>query len=163
MVLIGIYHIKMLPSTQVPATGKKTTSEIVTDLLNVIGNFFTKRHIVYYIFFIILYRLAEGFIMKVAPLFLRASREVGGLGLSLKEIGTLNGVFGSAAFVIGSLLGGIFVARYGLKKTLFTLCCVFNLPFIAYTFLAVVQPTSLYLIGTCITMEYFGYGLALSD
>ena len=59
MVLIGIYHIKMLPSTQVPATGKKTTSEIVTDLLNVIGNFFTKRHIVYYIFFIILYRLAE--------------------------------------------------------------------------------------------------------
>ena len=87
-----------------------------------------------------------------------ASREVGGLGLSLTEIGTLNGVFGSAAFVIGSLLGGIFVARYGLKKTLFMLCCVFNLPFLAYTFLAVVQPTSLYLIGTCITMEYFGYG-----
>lgn len=158
MVLLGLYHIKMLPSTQVPATGKKSTSEIMQDLVNVIGNFFTKKHIVYYIFFIILYRLAEGFIMKVAPLFLRASREVGGLGLSLTEIGTLNGVFGSAAFVIGSLLGGIFVARYGLKKTLFTLCCVFNLPFLAYTFLAVVQPTSLYLIGTCITMEYFGYG-----
>ena len=158
MVLLGLYHIKMLPSTQVPATGKKTTSEIMQDLVNVIGNFFTKKHIVYYIFFIILYRLAEGFIMKVAPLFLRASREAGGLGLSLTEIGTLNGVFGSAAFVIGSLLGGIFVARYGLKKTLFMLCCVFNLPFLAYTFLAVVQPTSLYLIGTCITMEYFGYG-----
>ena len=158
MVLLGLYHIKMLPSTQVPATGKKSTSEIMQDLVNVIGNFFTKKHIVYYIFFIILYRLAEGFIMKVAPLFLRASREVGGLGLSLTEIGTLNGVFGSAAFVIGSLLGGIFVARYGLKKTLFMLCCVFNLPFLAYTFLAVVQPTSLYLIGTCITMEYFGYG-----
>ena len=158
MVLLGLYHIKMLPSTQVPATGKKTTSEIMQDLVNVIGNFFTKKHIVYYIFFIILYRLAEGFIMKVAPLFLRASREVGGLGLSLTEIGTLNGVFGSAAFVIGSLLGGIFVARYGLKKTLFMICCLFNLPFLAYTFLAVVQPTSLYLIGTCITMEYFGYG-----
>ena len=72
--------------------------------------------------------------MKVAPLFLRASREVGGLGLSLTEIGTLNGVFGSAAFVIGSLLGGIFVARYGLKKTLFMLCCVFNLPFLCLYF-----------------------------
>ena len=85
MVLLGLYHIKMLPSTQVPATGKKSTSEIMQDLVNVIGNFFTKKHIVYYIFFIILYRLAEGFIMKVAPLFLRASREVGGLGLSLTE------------------------------------------------------------------------------
>ena len=69
MVLLGLYHIKMLPSTQVPATGKKTTSEIMQDLVNVIGNFFTKKHIVYYIFFIILYRLAEGFIMKVLLCF----------------------------------------------------------------------------------------------
>lgn len=96
--------------------------------------------------------------MKIAPLFLRASREVGGLGLSLKEIGTLNGVFGSAAFVLGSLLAGIYVSKFGLKRTLFTLCCIFNLPFVAYTFLAVTQPTNVYLIGTCITMEYFGYG-----
>jgi len=96
--------------------------------------------------------------MKIAPLFLRASRDVGGLGLSLTEIGTLNGVFGSAAFVLGSLLAGIYVSKFGLKKTLFTLCCIFNLPFAAYTFLAVVQPTNVYLIGTCITMEYFGYG-----
>ena len=158
MVLIGIYHIKVLPSTQIPSTTKKTTSEVGRELVGVIANFFTKKHILYYICFIILYRLAEGFIMKIAPLFLRASREAGGLGLSLKEIGTLNGIFGSAAFVLGSLLAGIYVSKFGLKKTLFTLCCIFNLPFVAYTFLAVVQPTDVYLIGTCITMEYFGYG-----
>ena len=158
IVLIGIYHIKVLPSTQIPSTTKKTTSEVGRELVGVIANFFTKKHILYYICFIILYRLAEGFIMKIAPLFLRASREAGGLGLSLKEIGTLNGIFGSAAFVLGSLLAGIYVSKFGLKKTLFTLCCIFNLPFVAYTFLAVVQPTDVYLIGTCITMEYFGYG-----
>ena len=158
MVLIGIYHIKMLPSTQVPSTTKKTASEVGHELVAVIANFFTKKHILYYICFIILYRLAEGFIMKIAPLFLRASRDVGGLGLSLTEIGTLNGIFGSAAFVLGSLLAGIYVSKFGLKKTLFTLCCIFNLPFVAYTFLAVAQPTNVYLIGTCITMEYFGYG-----
>ena len=158
MVLIGLYHIRMLPSNQIPSTTKKTTSEVGRELVAVIANFFTKKHIFYYICFIILYRLAEGFIMKIAPLFLRASREVGGLGLSLKEIGTLNGVFGSAAFVLGSLLAGIYVSKFGLKRTLFTLCCIFNLPFLAYTFLAVTQPTNVYLIGTCITMEYFGYG-----
>lgn len=158
MILIGVYHVKILPSTQVRSTTKKTSSEIIQELIAVILNFFTKKHIIYYIFFIILYRLAEGFIMKIAPLFLRASRDVGGLGLSLEEIGTLNGVFGSAAFVIGSLLSGVFVSRFGLKKTLFTLCCIFNLPFVAYTYLAVVQPDNLYLIGICITMEYFGYG-----
>ena len=158
MVLIGIYHIKMLPSTQVPATGKRSRSAVLQELVIVIGDFFHKKHILYYICFIILYRLAEGFIMKIAPLFLCASREVGGLGLSLEQIGTLNGIFGAGAFVIGSILGGLYVAKRGLKKTLFALCCVFNLPFVAYTFLAVVQPTNLYLIGTCITMEYFGYG-----
>ncbi len=158
MVVIGLYHVKALPSTQVPSNDKKSAGEVVHELVSVIGNFFTKKHIVYYICFIILYRLAEGFIMKIAPLFLRAARTEGGLGLSLTEIGTLNGVFGSGAFVLGSLLAGIYVSRYGLKKTLFTLCCVFNLPFVAYTFLAVMQPESLSVIGVCIVMEYFGYG-----
>lgn len=158
LVLLSLYHMRTLPSTQKPVEGKKTASEVLHELVEVIRNFFTKKHILYYICFIILYRLAEGFIMKIAPLFLRASREVGGLGLSLKEIGTLNGVFGSAAFVLGSLLAGFYVSRFGLKKTLFSLCCIFNLPFAAYAFLAVFQPTDLYLIGTCITLEYFGYG-----
>lgn len=158
LVLLSLYHMRVLPSTQKPIEGKKSTAEVLNGLVEVIRNFFTKKHIFYYICFIILYRLAEGFIMKIAPLFLRASREVGGLGLSLKEIGTLNGVFGSAAFVLGSLLAGFYVSRFGLKKTLFSLCCIFNLPFAAYAFLAVVQPTDLYLIGTCITLEYFGYG-----
>lgn len=158
MLVIGLYHIKALPSSQVPSANRKTAAEVGRELMDVIANFFAKRHIVYYICFIILYRLAEGFIIKIAPLFLRAPRAEGGLGLSLTEIGTLNGVFGSAAFVLGSLLAGMYVSKYGLKKTLFTLCCVFNLPFVAYTFLAVVQPTDVYLIGSCITMEYFGYG-----
>ena len=128
------------------------------ELWEVIKNFFTKKHIFYYICFIILYRFAEGFIMKIAPLFLRSSRDIGGLGLSLTEIGSLNGVFGSAAFVLGSLLAGVYVSRRGLKKTLFTLCCVFNFPFVAYTLLAIFQPENLYLIGTGIVIEYFGYG-----
>ena len=53
------------------------------ELWAVIRNFFTKRHIFYYICFIILYRFAEGLVMKIAPLFLRSSREVGGLGFRL--------------------------------------------------------------------------------
>lgn len=78
--------------------------------------------------------------MKIAPLFLRASREAGGWTV-FEGDWYMNGIFGSAAFVLGSLLAGIYVSKFGLKKTLFTLCCIFNLPFVAYTFLAVVQPT----------------------
>lgn len=158
LLLLGFYHSRILPSTQVKRQGKRSGSEVMQELWAVIRDFFTKKHIIYYICFIILYRFAEGFVMKIAPLFLRSSREIGGLGLSLTEIGTLNGLCGSGAFVLGSLLAGIYVSRLGLKKTLFSLCCVFNFPFVAYTLLAIYQPESLYLIGTGIVFEYFGYG-----
>lgn len=158
MIVFGLYHLKMLPSTQVRSQIRRSNKEVLNELVAVIRNFFTKKHIVYYICFIILYRFAEGFVMKIAPLFLRSSRADGGLGLTLTEIGTLNGVFGSAAFVLGSLLAGIYVSRRGLKKTLFMLCCVFNFPFVAYTLLAVFQPDNLFIIGGGIVLEYFGYG-----
>lgn len=158
LLVLGLYHSRMLPCTQTQASVRRSGGDVMREMWMVIKNFFTKKHIFYYISFIILYRFAEGFIMKIAPLFLRSSREIGGLGLSLTEIGTLNGVFGSGAFVLGSLLAGIYVSKRGLKKTLFTLCCVFNFPFVAYTLLAVFQPENLYLIGTGIVIEYFGYG-----
>ena len=158
LLLLGGYHSRMLPCTQKRQDAKRSGAEVMRELWAVIRNFFTKRHIFYYICFIILYRFAEGLVMKIAPLFLRSSREVGGLGLSLTEIGTLNGVFGSAAFVLGSLLAGIYVSKRGLKKTLCSLCIVFNFPFVAYTLLAIYQPENLYLIGAGIVAEYFGYG-----
>ena len=77
-----------------PNREKRSSAEVLLELWEVIKNFFTKKHIIYYICFIILYRFAEGFIMKIAPLFLRSSREIGGLGLTLTQIGTLNGYSG---------------------------------------------------------------------
>lgn len=158
LIVLGLYHSRMLPSTQKAQSQRRSAAEVARSLWQVIYSFCTKKHIIYYICFIILYRFAEGFVMKVAPLFLRSSREIGGLGLSLTEIGTLNGVFGSGAFVLGSLLAGIYVSKRGLKKTLFSLCCVFNFPFVAYTLLAIYQPENLFVIGAGIVAEYFGYG-----
>lgn len=158
MVLLGLYHITMLPGDKPKNTERKTAGESLREMLEVFADFFRKKHIVYYICFIILYRFAEGFVMKIVPLFLKASRADQGLGLSEKEIGICYGTFGAAAFVLGSILAGYYIAHRGLKRSLFSLCCVFNLPFVAYTFLALYQPESLWLIGGGIVLEYFGYG-----
>ena len=128
------------------------------ELWNVFVEFFQKKHIIYYICFIILYRFAEGFVMKIVPLFLKAPRAEQGLGLSEQEIGLCYGTFGAAAFVVGSILAGYYIAHRGLKKSLFSLAIVFNIPFVAYTLLAIYQPESLWLIGGGIVLEYFGYG-----
>lgn len=159
MLLLGFYHARILPSGgKQEAAQHYTASETLKRLLEVIGDFFKKKHIWYYIAFIIIYRLAEGFVMKIVPLFLKAGREVGGLGLNEQEIGLYYGTYGAAAFVISSLLAGYYISHKGLSKTLFSLCCIFNLPFVAYTLLAIYQPESGLLIGGAIVLEYFGYG-----
>lgn len=159
MVLLGIYHIFMLPSGGNKVKKEaRSTKEVMTELGNVLLAFFKKRHIVYYLFFIILYRFAEGFVMKIVPLFLKAGRDMGGLGLSEKEIGLYYGTYGAAAFVLGSLLAGYYIAARGLKKTLFSLCCIFNLPFVVYAFFAFFQPENGIIICSGIVFEYFGYG-----
>ena len=159
MILLALYHIFALPSTKVVKNeGKRSGKEILSELYNVLSDFFRKTHIIYYICFIILYRLAEGFVMKIVPLFLKAAREAGGLGLSEKEIGLYYGTYGAAAFVLGSLLAGYYISAKGLKNTLFTLCCIFNLPFVVYAFLAFFQPESGLIICSGIVFEYFGYG-----
>ena len=159
MVLLGIYHIFMLPSGKKrEQKEQRTAGQVMTELGNVLLAFFKKSHIVYYLFFIILYRFAEGFVMKIVPLFLKADRAMGGLGLSEKEIGLYYGSYGAAAFVLGSLLAGYYISSRGLRKTLFSLCCIFNLPFVVYAFFAFFQPESGIIVCSGIVFEYFGYG-----
>ena len=50
---------------------------------------------------------------------------MGGLGLNEKEIGLYYGTYGAAAFVLGSLLAGYYIARRGLKKNDFLVVLYF--------------------------------------
>ena len=157
LVALGLYHLRALPSGGSASEGRSLQDDLI-GLREVIGAFFTKRHIWYYIAFIILYRLGEGFVMKIVPLFLKADTASGGLGLTNQQIGLYYGTFGAGAFLLGSLLAGYYIARRGLRRTLFTLCCIFNLPFGVYALLAWFQPSSLWLVGVGIVVEYFDYG-----
>jgi len=157
MILLGLYHIKMLPSGS-EATEVKSLKEGFDTLKDVIKTFFQKKYILWYIIFIILYRFAEGFAIKIAPLFFKAATADGGLGMTTSEIGLVYGTFGAAAFVVGSLLGGYFISAKGLKRALFSLAITFNIPFAVYTLLSFYQPESIYVISIAVVFEYFGYG-----
>ncbi len=157
MISLGLYHLKMLPSGGT-ATEVKTFHEGIETLKDVAKTFFQKKNIVWCILFVIFYRFAEGFAIKIAPLFFKAARGQGGLGLTTSEIGIVYGLFGAIAFVLGSILAGYYTAKKGLKNTLMILCFCFNVPFAVYAFLAFTQPDNLYIIGAAVVLEYFGYG-----
>nr|WP_319998637.1 MFS transporter [uncultured Draconibacterium sp.] len=158
MALVGIYHSRMLPGGEVSTSEVKSLKEGFATLWDVLKTFFQKKHIYWYIAFIVLYRFAEGFAIKIAPLFFKAAVADGGLGLTTTEIGVVYGTFGTGAFVAGSLLAGYFIAKRGLKRALLILVSTFNIPFLVYALLAHYQPSNLYLIGGAVVLEYFGYG-----
>lgn len=158
MLFIGLYSLRALPSQEEQVRSTSLMEGMAT-LKDVIITFFQKKNIWFSLIFIIFYRFAEGQAIKITPLFFKAQRSEGGLGLSTSEIGLLYGVFGAISFVLGSIVAGHFVSKKGLdRKTLLILCAFFNIPFIAYAFLAITLPTNLYLIATAVAIEYFGYG-----
>jgi MFS transporter, PAT family, beta-lactamase induction signal transducer AmpG len=158
MLLLGLYSRKALPASE-PEKTQGSTEEVLGTLKDVMVSFFQKKYIWAGILFIMLYRFAEGQAIKIMPLFMKAAKEEGGLGLSESTLGLLTGIFGTIAFVAGSLTAGYFVSNKGLnRKTLLLLCSFFNIPFAAYAYLAITQTDSLFIIGTAITFEHFGYG-----
>ena len=158
MLALGMYNRGVLPDSTT-ARSVTSTSEVWITLKDVMVSFFRKKHIWAGILFIVLYRFAEGQGIKIMPLFLKATRAAGGLGLSEATVGLLTGIYGTAAFVLGSLAAGYFVSNKGLTRTtLLLLCAFFNLPFAAYAYLAITQASSVWVIGTAIAVEHFGYG-----
>lgn len=158
MVIMSFYHAKMLPSGGEAKGEVESVKEAFITFADVVKTFFQKKNIWWGLAFIIFYRFAEGQAIKIAPLFLRTARDLGGLGMTTSEIGIAYGTFGTAAFILGSIAAGYFVSKRGLRKSLFILCCFFNIPFVVYLVLSLTMPTNFYLISTAIVFEYFGYG-----
>ncbi|HSY28916.1 MAG TPA: MFS transporter [Burkholderiaceae bacterium] len=157
MILLGLYHIWTLPK------GVSVPHENVREaLIDVIVTFFKKPGIFLAIAFIILFRLAEGQIITIGPLFLTASRATGGLGLSLSDQGSIYGVYGALAFVVGSVLGGYFASWLGLKRSLLILILAMNLPNVTYYYLSTALPTDLMTVKLAVVIEMFGYGFGFT-
>jgi PAT family beta-lactamase induction signal transducer AmpG len=157
LVGIGLWHWRVLP-TGGEARRSEGLRHAVAVFRDVVVTFFRKPDILLLLLFVFLCRAGEGQVIKVGPLFLQGDRATGGLGLTLQEFGTIYGTFGSAAFILGSVLGGAFVSRIGLKRALLPLVCILNLPMLAYWYLSVALPTGSLPITLALSVEMFGYG-----
>lgn len=123
MVSLSVYHMKMLPSGG-SSTQVKSLREGIETLKDVAKTFFQKKNILLSIGFVILYRFAEGFAIKIAPLFFKATHEQGGLGLSTSEIGMIYGIFGQSGFCLGLRSGGPFYFKTRLEENLDDSMCL---------------------------------------
>jgi len=125
------------------------------------ATFFTQRKIVPIMLFIFLYRFSEVMVAKMAPLFLLAERSEGGMGISTASFGLINGIVGVGALLVGGILGGIIVAKYGLKRCLWPLALCMHAPILIYVWAAYTIPSLAAIYGV-VTVDMFAYGFGLA-
>jgi MFS transporter, PAT family, beta-lactamase induction signal transducer AmpG len=158
-----IWHIFILPFPGDDIKrNTKSIHQVVKDFIETFVSFFKKEGIVLSIAFILIFRLGEAQLVKLASPFLLDNPEVGGLGLTTSNIGFIYGTAGMIALTIGGILGGIAVSRSGLKKWMLPMVVAMNLPNLVYIFLAFVQPANLWIITSSVVIEQFGYGFGFT-
>jgi PAT family beta-lactamase induction signal transducer AmpG len=156
----ALYHQFMLPTGAI-ARRPKDAREVWTTFGDALADFFRKPSIWGMLIFVFLYRTGEGFLLIEAPLFMQSAHSTGGLGLSLGQKALLDGTVSTVISIIGGLLGGAFVSKYGLKRTLLLLAFCMNVPHLCYVYLSQAtspeHPLSLPSIYVLVSLEKFGY------
>jgi PAT family beta-lactamase induction signal transducer AmpG len=158
-----IYHSFILPypSNDGPVASSRARN-FLKEYFRTFILFFKKDKIIIILAFILLYRLGEAQLAKLAPLFLLDSKSAGGIALSTSEFGFIYGTVGTLFLVIGGILSGVLAARKGLKYWIWWMVLAINLPDLVYVFLAYTQTSNVYLINICIAIEQFGYGFGFT-
>lgn len=158
MLLLGLWHMKALPVGDAPRSKATSVRAALATMADTWTSFLRKKHIWLMLAVVFFYRFGEGFIEKIAPLFMMDARETGGLGLDNAALGRINGTYATLGFLSGTLLGGLFAARLTLRRSLWLLALALNVPHLTYAYLSFAQPESLALVATVVTIEKFGYG-----
>jgi len=158
MLFLAFWHLRMLPEGSKAQNAPKSLNDGLATVGRAFVTFFQKKDILLLLGFALFYRFGLGLLDKIAPLFLIGSRSSGGLGLNNTILGWMNGIIGTSALVIGSVLGGWFVSKRGLRRSLLLLCLALNVPNVTFLYLGWTQPTSLWLIGCIFFIEKLGWG-----
>lgn len=174
MFVITLYHIFVLPKSANDRPRQSAVGQTSqwSELGNSFATFFTKKGVWLAIAFMLLYRLPEGFLIKLCQPFLVDQRDVvfndagqiigGGLGLDTDMVGLLYGTIGVIFLLLGGIVGGVFISHYGLKRSLWWMAACMTLPCLTFVYLATALPTNPWLIGAAISIEQFGYGFGFT-
>jgi PAT family beta-lactamase induction signal transducer AmpG len=158
-----VYHKFILPYPKNDLPAKKNESDsILKEFTKTFVAFFKRKNIGIILGFILLYRLAESQLVKIASPFLLDSKEVGGIGLTTSEVGLVYGTIGVLYLTIGGIIGGIVISKNGLKYWLWPMIISINLPDIVYVLLAYVQTSNLWFVSAMVAIEQLGYGFGFT-
>ena len=139
-----------------------TMTDIVLSFWKTLIVLFHKKGIWPALLFMLLFRFPEAQLAKMAQPFMLRSTEEGGLALATETVGVAYGTIGVIGLLLGGILGGWLVSRDGLKKWWWPMIAAISLPDAVYIYLAIAQPTSMWIINSCVAVEQLGYGFGFT-
>jgi len=162
MILLWLYHSYILPHPVADCTTGISGSNILKEFGMTFVSYFKKPHILTALLFILLFRFPEAQLGKIAPLFLVDDTAAGGLALTTGQIGFAQGTLGVIGLLLGGILGGITLSRFGLKKCIWYMVAAISVPDLVYVYLSWFPTGNMTLVSTCIFIEQMGYGFGFT-
>ena len=159
---ISLWHVFKAPKVETTPEQGRSSKEIFRELGRSFVTFFQKKQVWFAMVFMLLYRLPEAFSVKMLNPFLLDDPSVGGLGLSTEMVGIVYGTVGVIALTLGGILGGLAAGKWGLKKSMWPMALSLALPCAVYLFMALTQPTQVWVITLCVALDQFGYGFGFT-
>jgi PAT family beta-lactamase induction signal transducer AmpG len=143
LMLGGVLATLVAPEPQTPA---KTPETLTVAVMGPLKEFFSRNGVWTLLLLIVLYKLGDAFAGALSTTFL-----IRGAGYTVTEVGTINKLMGLAATIVGALVGGSLMARFGLYRSLMFFGLLQAVSNLGYWLIAV-SPQNLYLMA-------FGVGL----
>jgi PAT family beta-lactamase induction signal transducer AmpG len=158
-----VYHKFLLPKPASDELSENTSpAYIARQFGEAFVSYFKKKQIWAALFFIMAYRFGEAQITAMGKLFMLDPAKVGGLGLTTEQVGILYGGVAVGFLLLGGILGGLAIARNGLRFWLWPMAFAISLPHITYVYLSFFYPDNFFVISTCVAIEQFGYGFGFT-
>jgi len=161
--VFAIYHNTALPSVSSDRATGVSSTDTLRSFLKTFADFFRRDNIGITLAFLLLYRLGEAQLVKMISPFMLDNPAKGGLGMTTEQVGLAYGTIGIIALALGGILGGIAIARNGLRSWIWPMALIMHVPDAVFVLLSVYQPTDMIIVTTATALEQFGYGFGFAS
>lgn len=144
LLLLGCaaFHAFVLPETGNKLEGSEGVAPTLglAEFIEVFLSWLRQPRIAVIILYILIFRAGDALLIKMAQPFLLDDVAKGGLGIATSDVGIIYGTVGVIFLLLGGIVGGVLVSKYGLKKCLMPTALIQNSAIPLYWWLAAAKP-----------------------